>query len=65
MYLATAVQRIDPTKLLLAQALVGFFLTTPIFGVLLSSLFAGDPLTGALLLASVLVAIGIGLTSRR
>ncbi|MBI4610790.1 MAG: DMT family transporter [Candidatus Rokubacteria bacterium] len=119
-YLATAVQRIDPTKLLLAQALIGsvglaaassvleagspshwtaslalsllyqgvvvagfnftanlwllqryrpsalagFFLITPIFGVLLSNLFAGDPLTGAILLASVLVAVGIGLTSR-
>jgi peptide chain release factor 1 len=29
-----------------------------------AALFAGDPLTGALLLASVLVAIGIGLASR-
>ena len=120
-YLARAVQRIDPVKLLLAQALVGsaglaalslwlegglpyrwttslvlallyqgvvvagfnftaslwllkhyrpsalaaFFLTSPIFGVLLSGPFTGEPLTGALLLASVLVAGGIGLTSRR
>ena len=119
-YLARAVQRIDPTKLLLAQAaigsagmaalslwleggmpyrwttslalaigyqgvvlagfnftvnlwllkryrpsaLAGFWLTSPIFGVLLSALFTGDPLTGVLLLASLLVAIGIGLTSR-
>ncbi|MBI2155068.1 MAG: DMT family transporter [Candidatus Rokubacteria bacterium] len=119
-YLARAVQKIDPTKLLLAQAaigsaglaalslwlegglpsrwttslalaigyqgvvvagfnfianlwllkqyrpsaLAGFWLTSPIFGVLLSALFVGDPLTGALLLASVLVAIGIGLASR-
>ncbi|MBI4590287.1 MAG: DMT family transporter [Candidatus Rokubacteria bacterium] len=119
-YLAQAVQRIDPTKLLLAQAVIGsaglaalslgleagtpyrwtaslalsifyqgvvvagfnfianlwllmhyrpsalagFWLTSPIFGVLLSALFVGDPLTGALLLASLLVAIGIGLTSR-
>ncbi len=119
-YLARAVQRIDPTKLLLAQAVIGsaglatlslwlesglphrwtaslalailyqgvvvagfnfianlwllkhhrpsalagFWLTSPIFGVLLSALFAGDPLTGALLLASLLVAFGIGLTSR-
>ena len=118
-YLARAVQRIDPTKLLLAQAVIGsaglatlslwlesglphrwtaslaltifyqgvviagfnfivnlwslkhyrpsalagFWLTSPIFGVLLSALFVGDPLTGALLLASVLVALGIGLTS--
>ena len=119
-YLARAVQRIDPTKLLLAQAVIGsaglaglslwlegglphrwtaslalaigyqgivvagfnfivnlwllkrhrpsalagFWLTSPIFGVLLSALFVGDPLTRALLLASVLVAIGIGLASR-
>ncbi len=119
-YLARAVQRIDPMKLLLAQAVVGsaglaaaslwleagapyhwtlplalsvlfqgvvvagfnftanlwllkhyrpsalasFWLTSPIFGVLLSALFTGDPLTAALLLASVLVAIGIGLASR-
>lgn len=46
------------------SALAGFFLTTPIFGVLLSALFAGEPLTGALLLASLMVAAGIGLTSR-
>lgn len=119
-YLARAVQHIDPTKLLLAQALIGsvglaalslwleagspprwtaslvaallyqgvvvagfnfianlwllkhyrpsalagFFLTSPIFGVLLSGPFTGEPITGALLLASLLVAIGIGLTSR-
>ena len=119
-YLARAVQKIDPTKLLLAQAVIGsaglaglslwlegglpyrwttslalamgyqgvvvagfnfianlwllkryrpsalagFWLTSPIFGVLLSALFVGDPLTGALLLASVFVAIGIGLSSR-
>lgn len=119
-YLARAVQRIDTTKLLLAQtviasfglaalslwleaddphrwttslvlsliyqgvvvagfnfianlwllkhyrpsALAGFFLTSPIFGVLLSTLFTGEPLTGTLLLSSLLVAAGIGLTSR-
>lgn len=119
-YLARAVQKIDPTKLLLAQAVIGsaglaglslwlegglpyrwttslalamgyqgvvvagfnfianlwllkryrpsalaaFWLTSPIFGVLLSALFVGDPLTGALLLATVFVAIGIGLSSR-
>ena len=119
-YLARAVQRIDPSKLLLAQALIGsaalaavslwleggipyrwtasltlallyqglvvagfnftaslwllkhyrpsalagFFLTSPIFGVLLSGPFTGEPLTGTLLLASLLVAAGIGLTSR-
>lgn len=120
-YLAKAVQQIDPTKLLLAQALVGsaglaaisiwlegglpdrwthslgisllyqgvvvagfnfivnlwllkryrpsalagFALASPIFGVLLSGLIIGEPLTGALLLSSLLVAAGIGLTSRR
>lgn len=119
-YLSRAVQRIDPTKLLLAQALIGsaglavlslgieagtpyrwttslalsllyqgivvagfnftanlwllkhyrpsalagFWLTSPIFGVFLSALFTGEPLTGAVLLASLLVAIGIGLTTR-
>lgn len=119
-YLARAVQRMDPTKLLLAQALIGslglaavslwlesptpyrwtaplalsilyqgvvvagfnftanlwllkryrpsalagFFLTSPIFGVLFSTLFTGEPLTAALLLASGMVAVGIGLTSR-
>ena len=46
------------------SALAGFSLTSPIFGILLSAFFMGEPLTGALLLASLLVAIGIGLTSR-
>ncbi len=120
-YLARAVQRIDATKLLLAQALIGtvglatlslwleagsphrwttslvlallyqgivvagfnfianmwllkhyrpsalagFSLTTPIFGVLLSGPFTGEPLTGTLLLSSLLVAAGIGLTTHR
>ena len=119
-YLARAVQRMDPLKLLLAQAAVGtvcflasslgaesevpyrwttpltlvilyqglvvagfnfiaslwllkhyrpsatagFFLTTPIFGVLLSAALIGEPLTPTLLLSSLLVAAGIGLTSR-
>lgn len=45
-------------------ALAGFSLTSPIFGVLLSALFTGEPLTGTLLLSSLLVAAGIGLTSR-
>lgn len=119
-YLARAVQRMDPIKLLLAQALIGsvglaavsvwweagipyrwtaplagslvyqgvvvagfnftanlwllkryrpsalagFFLTTPIFGVLSAAVFAGEELTGVLILASVMVAAGIGLTSR-
>jgi len=119
-YLARAVQRMDPIKLLLAQALIGsaslaavsvwweagipyrwtaplavslvyqgvvvagfnftanlwllkryrpsalagFFLTTPIFGVLSAAVFTGEELTGVLLLASLMVAAGIGLTSR-
>lgn len=119
-YLARAVQKMDPVKLLLAQALIGsaglaavslwlessnpyrwttplalsllyqgvvvagfnftanlwllqryrpsalagYYLTSPVFGVLLSAFVTGEPLTGALLLASVLVAIGIGLTRR-
>ncbi len=46
------------------SALAGFFLTTPIFGVLLSAVLVGDPLTGTLLLSTLLVAAGIGLTSR-
>jgi drug/metabolite transporter (DMT)-like permease len=46
-YLARAVQQLDPVKLLLAQATVGAaaFLTQPIFGVLLAALVAGDPLS--------------------
>jgi drug/metabolite transporter (DMT)-like permease len=46
------------------SALAGFFLTQPIFGVVVAALLAGDPLTTELLIASVAVAIGIGLTSR-
>ena len=118
-YLARVVQRLDPVKLLLSQALIGtavfvvvslvfepaptrwtgrlatsiayqgvliagfnfmvnlwllrryrpsalaaFFLTQPIFGVIAAALVAGDPLTPDLLLASVAVAVGIGLTRR-
>lgn len=119
-YLARAVQRVNPLKLLLAQAVVGsacflavsfwaeagfpyrwttpltlvilyqglvvagfnfiaslwllkhyrpsaiaaFFLTTPIFGVLLSAALIGEPLSWTLLLSTLLVAAGIGLTSR-
>ncbi len=47
-----------------ASALAGFFLTTPIFGVLVSAVLIGEPLTWGLLLSSLLVAAGIGLTSR-
>lgn len=118
-YLARAVQGIDPFKLLLAQAAIGsalfllgsallepaptrwtgrlaaslafqgvvvagfnfvvnlwllkryrpsslaaFFLTQPLFGVALAALVAGDALTVELLVASLAVAAGIGLTSR-
>jgi drug/metabolite transporter (DMT)-like permease len=45
-------------------ALAGFFLTQPIFGVLTAALVTGDPLTVELLVASVAVAAGIGLTTR-
>lgn len=118
-YMAGAVQRIDPVKLLLSQAVIGivsfwalslvfepepthwtlrlagavifqgavvsgfnfvvnlwllkrhrpstlstFFLSQPIFGVLAAAVFTGDALTPDLLLASVAVAAGIGLTAR-
>jgi drug/metabolite transporter (DMT)-like permease len=118
-YLARAVQRLDPVKLLLSQALLGgaillavslavepaptnwtprlagslayqgllitgfnfsmnlwllksyrpsalapWLLTQPIFGVIAAALVAGDPLTLDLLLASLAVAAGIGLTTR-
>jgi drug/metabolite transporter (DMT)-like permease len=46
------------------SALAAFFLTQPIFGVIAAALVAGDRLTGDLLLASVAVAVGIGLTRR-
>ena len=46
------------------STLAACFLTTPIFGVLEASLLTGDRLTPDLLLSSVLVAIGIGLTIR-
>src|SRR4029453_4418693 len=45
-----------------ASALVAFFLTQPVFGVA-AALLVGDTLSPALLLASIAVAIGIGLTS--
>lgn len=118
-YLARAVQRLDPVKLLLAQAIIGiailaalsavvepaptrwtprlaaslayqgvliagfcfvvnlwllrryrpsglaaFFLTQPVFGVIVAALFAGDPLTVELVAACAAVAAGIGLSSR-
>jgi drug/metabolite transporter (DMT)-like permease len=46
------------------SALAAYFLTQPIFGVLIAALVTGDRLTADLLVASVAVAIGIGLTTR-
>jgi drug/metabolite transporter (DMT)-like permease len=118
-YLARAVQHLDPVKLLLSQAAIGtvvfflvsffaeampvrwtprlagvlgfqgavlagfnfvvnlwllkryrpsaltpFFLTQPIFGVVAAALVTGDRLTPDLLLASLAVAAGIGLSAR-
>ena len=45
-------------------ALATFFLTQPIFGVVTANLVTGDPLTVELLVASLAVAVGIGLTTR-
>jgi drug/metabolite transporter (DMT)-like permease len=45
-------------------ALATIFLTQPIFGVLAANLVTGDPLTVELLVASLAVAAGIGLTVR-
>jgi drug/metabolite transporter (DMT)-like permease len=45
-------------------ALATFFLTQPIFGVVIANLVTGDPLTVDLLVASLAVALGIGLTTR-
>lgn len=47
------------------SALAAWSLTTPIFGVLVSAIIAGDALTPTLLFSTLLVAIGIGLTTRR
>jgi len=46
------------------SSLAGFFLTQPIFGVVIAALVAGDRLTSDLVLACVAVAVGIGLTAR-
>ncbi len=46
------------------SGLAAFFLTQPIFGVVIAALVAGDALTADLLVACVAVAVGIGLTSR-
>lgn len=47
------------------SALAAWSLTTPIFGVLVAAAVSRDGLGPALLLATVLVAAGIGLTTRR
>lgn len=46
------------------SALAAMFLTQPIFGVLAAAVMTGDRLTPDLLLASLAVAVGIGLTTR-
>lgn len=46
------------------SALAAFSLTAPLFGVATAALIAGDPITPELVIASILVAIGIGLTTR-
>jgi drug/metabolite transporter (DMT)-like permease len=47
------------------SALAACSLTTPIFGVLVSAAVAGDRLTPTLLASTLMVAAGIGLTTRR
>ena len=47
------------------SALAAWSLTTPIFGVLVSFVIGGDTLTGTLLVSTLLVAAGVGLTTRR
>jgi drug/metabolite transporter (DMT)-like permease len=47
------------------SALAACALSTPIFGVLISAAIYGDELTPLLLVSSIMVAAGIGLTTRR
>ena len=47
------------------SALAAWSLTTPIFGVLVSFVIGGDTLTPTLVLSTLLVAAGVGLTTRR
>jgi drug/metabolite transporter (DMT)-like permease len=49
----------------LPSGLATCMLTTPIFGVLFATAIAGDRLTPALVLSSVMVAAGIGIATRR
>jgi drug/metabolite transporter (DMT)-like permease len=48
-----------------ASAIATCSLTTPLFGVLIAALVTGDRLSPLLLLSSLMVAAGIGLTGRR
>jgi drug/metabolite transporter (DMT)-like permease len=52
-------------QIYLASALATCSLTTPLFGVLIAAAVTGDHLSPLLLLSSVMVAAGIGLTVRR
>ncbi len=52
-------------KIYLASVLATCSLTTPLFGVLIAAAVTGDQLSPLLVLSSVLVAAGIGLTVRR
>jgi drug/metabolite transporter (DMT)-like permease len=52
-------------RVYLASALTTCSLTTPLFGVLIAAAVTGDRLSPLLLLSSVMVAAGIGLTVRR
>jgi drug/metabolite transporter (DMT)-like permease len=47
------------------SALATCALTTPIFGVLASAAITGEAVTPTLLLSALMVAAGIGLTTRR
>lgn len=49
----------------LASAIATCSLTTPLFGVLVAAAVTGDQLSPLLLLSSLMVAAGIGLTVRR
>ncbi|MGH7299476.1 MAG: DMT family transporter [Candidatus Rokuibacteriota bacterium] len=52
-------------KIYLASAIATCLLTTPLFGVLIAAAVTGDQLSPVLLLSSLMVAAGIGLTVRR
>jgi drug/metabolite transporter (DMT)-like permease len=45
------------------SALAAWFLTQPLFGVIAAALVTGDPITVELVIASIAVAVGIGLTA--